>query len=325
MICKHCNKEVPENSQFCTNCGNKLNIQENNNLNNAGENKEESANVGLAILSWFIPLAGLIIFLVKKHTHPKTAKVSGICALISFSITMIFTITVVLFTTTTISSIINEAKENSAEINDYYDDYDYDYNYDYDYDYDTDDNTSNEDTTNTEETNDTESSTNWKEYKFTVNNTELSLPTTYEKLNTTTGFSIKSAEAKSYLSGNYYTIANMYKNDKLALYIELTNNTKEDLKYTECQVTRVSQTKYQVSQGADAITFPGGLKAGEKITEDKITELFGTPYDTNEYSSEGYESKTYKYVEDETWTTTNNYEIKVVNGVIDELSLDNRN
>lgn len=45
---------------------------------------EEKASVGLAVLSFFIPLAGLIIFLIEKDKRPKTAKTSGICALVSF-------------------------------------------------------------------------------------------------------------------------------------------------------------------------------------------------------------------------------------------------
>lgn len=54
--------------------------------------KEEKASVGLAILSFIIPLAGLIIFLTKKDTKPKTAKVSGICALVSFLISIVSSI-----------------------------------------------------------------------------------------------------------------------------------------------------------------------------------------------------------------------------------------
>lgn len=50
---------------------------------------EQKANVGLAILSFLIPIAGLIIFLVEKDKKPKTAKASGICALISFIINII--------------------------------------------------------------------------------------------------------------------------------------------------------------------------------------------------------------------------------------------
>lgn len=46
--------------------------------------QEEKASVGLAILSFIIPIAGLIIFLSYRKKRPKTAKVSGICALVSF-------------------------------------------------------------------------------------------------------------------------------------------------------------------------------------------------------------------------------------------------
>lgn len=53
---------------------------------------EEKASVGLAILSFFIPLAGLIIFLVDREKRPKTAKVSGICALVSFIISIAFSV-----------------------------------------------------------------------------------------------------------------------------------------------------------------------------------------------------------------------------------------
>ena len=35
--------------------------------------KEEKASVGLAILSYLIPLIGLILFLTKKDNKPKTA------------------------------------------------------------------------------------------------------------------------------------------------------------------------------------------------------------------------------------------------------------
>lgn len=53
---------------------------------------EQKANVGLAILSFLIPIAGLIIFLVEKDKKPKTAKASGICALVSFILGMIMSI-----------------------------------------------------------------------------------------------------------------------------------------------------------------------------------------------------------------------------------------
>lgn len=53
---------------------------------------EEKASVGLAILSYLIPLVGLILYLTKKDTRPKTAKVCGKCALASFIINIVLTV-----------------------------------------------------------------------------------------------------------------------------------------------------------------------------------------------------------------------------------------
>ena len=109
MVCNNCGKEVVANAKFCPHCGKEvlnsnlnqenLNNKENvnnqevivekqgvyqNNINtqegysnqqNNNQNIEEKANIGLAILSFFIPLAGLIIFIVKKDKEPK--KVPG--------------------------------------------------------------------------------------------------------------------------------------------------------------------------------------------------------------------------------------------------------
>lgn len=54
--------------------------------------QEEKASVGLAILSYLIPLVGLILYLTKKDSRPKTAKACGKCALASVIINIILTI-----------------------------------------------------------------------------------------------------------------------------------------------------------------------------------------------------------------------------------------
>lgn len=82
-----------ENNNF----GNQYDTEPQNNVQytapvNAPAPQEEKASVGLAILSFFIPLAGLIIFLTKKDTRPKTAKVSGICALVSFILNILISV-----------------------------------------------------------------------------------------------------------------------------------------------------------------------------------------------------------------------------------------
>lgn len=85
--------------------------------------KEEKASVGLAILSFIFPIAGLIIFLVDKDKRPKTAKVSGICALVSFILGVVITIlSNVLMASTVTKSIMDE----DSYYSDYGEEYDYD-------------------------------------------------------------------------------------------------------------------------------------------------------------------------------------------------------
>ncbi len=310
MLCNKCGKEVDQNSRFCPNCGGEIsnvnNVGNINNNSNEQINKEGKVNVGLAILSFIIPIAGLIIFLVKKDSDKKNAKACGICALVSFVLGIIISIITVVLTFNLFSDFGNKVTENINNSNSVVEK----------------DDTKQDD--NKSDSN-VSISNNWSDYEFTVNGKSIKLPCTYNELKEVTGFSMKSAQESSSLSNNYYTLVNMYKNDKLALSTEILNDTGSDIKYTDGKITRVSQSKYQVSTGADKITFPGDIKAGDEITEEKIKQLFGEPTDIYEYSNDGYDSVTYTYNEDTTWTTTNFYEIKIVNGVIDEITLDNRN
>lgn len=82
-----------ENKNF----GNQYDTEPQSNIQSTESNytnipQEEKASVGLAILSFIIPLAGLIIFLTKKDTRPKTAKVSGICALVSVILNIVLSV-----------------------------------------------------------------------------------------------------------------------------------------------------------------------------------------------------------------------------------------
>lgn len=329
MNCKWCGKEVDQNSKFCPNCGREIlgdnvnNInqnvssikteenvntfgnlsQESQNFNQESINSvEEKANVWLAILSYFVPIAGLIIFIVKKDKEPKTAKASGICALVSFIINTILIVAIFFFmsfVTSKSSEIINNTIDKADDIIEKAKEKQKDYD-------------------------SSEASNIWSDYEVSVNNKTIKLPCTYEEIKDATGFSMKSADEKSYLSKNYYTTVNMYKNDKLALYTEIYNDTNDDIKYSDGNVSRIWQTKYQVSTGADVITFPGSLKAGDQISIDEIISKLGDPSDKSEYNDSGYSSTTLTYNEDLSWKTTKFYKITIVNGIIDELSLDNR-
>ena len=81
-----------------------IKIEENNAI-------QEKANGWLVALSILVPLAGLIIFITQKDKHPKTAKVSGICALISFIVSIIV-IVIFSFVVVSVSTTAMLAWEN---------------------------------------------------------------------------------------------------------------------------------------------------------------------------------------------------------------------
>lgn len=78
MYCNHCGKLIDDNSAFCTYCGKQ--IENTQNAQNV-ENKD-NFDVVFSILSFLIPLAGLILFLCYENSNPKRAKAAGKWALI---------------------------------------------------------------------------------------------------------------------------------------------------------------------------------------------------------------------------------------------------
>lgn len=76
MYCEKCGKENKTGTKFCTNCGNSLDVSSNYVV------KEEKSTFGWGILSFFVPIAGLILFIIWKKDRPKTSKTAGICAII---------------------------------------------------------------------------------------------------------------------------------------------------------------------------------------------------------------------------------------------------
>lgn len=50
---------------------------------------QDSGSIGWAILGFFIPIVGLILFLVWKNTKPQCAKMTGIGAIVGFCLGLI--------------------------------------------------------------------------------------------------------------------------------------------------------------------------------------------------------------------------------------------
>lgn len=74
MYCKYCGNPIKEGFAFCNKCGKLVDSEQAN----------DRSSIGFAILGFFFPLIGLILYLVYDSKQPKRAKSVGTGALIGF-------------------------------------------------------------------------------------------------------------------------------------------------------------------------------------------------------------------------------------------------
>ena len=125
MRCNNCGAILPEEAQFCSNCGNKIlnpNIQPQSVVNDYSSNPYQSMqernnqavqetqeippykdgnapligtegndekSIGLNVLSWFVPLVGIILYFVNKDEKPIQSKSVLHCAIASIIVNAI--------------------------------------------------------------------------------------------------------------------------------------------------------------------------------------------------------------------------------------------
>lgn len=104
MYCRKCGGIVDDDATFCKNCG--------ANLNDISNTSDDNSSFGVAVLGFFIPLVGLILFLVYEGKKPKSAKSAGKGALIGFVthivISIILAILSTVFAASVFDTIIND-------------------------------------------------------------------------------------------------------------------------------------------------------------------------------------------------------------------------
>ena len=81
MFCKHCGKEIMDDSAFCTYCGG--NVRE-----NSVAAKDESSPV-LAVWGFFIPVVGFLLWLIYHEKQPLMAKSAAKGALIGWIVSAV--------------------------------------------------------------------------------------------------------------------------------------------------------------------------------------------------------------------------------------------
>lgn len=115
MYCKNCGRTVDDTSSYCNNCGARIDNKPNADVS------EDNSNLGFAIFGFFIPIVGLIIFLIYEEKKPKRAKSAVKGALIGFIteivLAIILVILYVVFATSLFNNIFFNNISNDIESN----------------------------------------------------------------------------------------------------------------------------------------------------------------------------------------------------------------
>ncbi len=116
MYCKNCGRTVDDTSSYCNNCGARIDNKPNADVS------EDNSNSGFAILGFFIPIVGLILFLIYEEKKPKRAKSAVKGALIGFIteivLAIILVILYVVFAASLFNNISNDIESNIPAIGD---------------------------------------------------------------------------------------------------------------------------------------------------------------------------------------------------------------
>ena len=94
-FCTKCGKEILDEAVICPHCGCKA----------ADNSIDDAPSKGFAILGFFIPLVGLILYLMYKDKEPLKAKSAGKGALIGFCTGIALAIIYFVFVSVIIGSI----------------------------------------------------------------------------------------------------------------------------------------------------------------------------------------------------------------------------
>lgn len=84
FYCRNCGKSIDKNSNVCPECG--------YHLSKGNQNNDSVENFFIYLVSLFIPLVGIIIWMVTKEESPNRARTALILSLISTGLIFIFVI-----------------------------------------------------------------------------------------------------------------------------------------------------------------------------------------------------------------------------------------
>lgn len=103
MKCNYCNYEVRDTALYCPNCGEDPKTTKKKEIKKVTKKEEKekpistsSSSVSWGLISFFIPLIGIILFCIWNKTRPKDAKAAGIGALARFMLFIFYILLMVI-------------------------------------------------------------------------------------------------------------------------------------------------------------------------------------------------------------------------------------
>lgn len=115
MFCKNCGKEVDDQAVICPGCG----VPTTNSQPGAAAapSNGDAPNAGFAVLGFFFPIIGLILYLVWHKDYPLKAKSCGKGALIGVIVYVVLIVIVVIIAISMYSAMIGAM---NGALNGYY-------------------------------------------------------------------------------------------------------------------------------------------------------------------------------------------------------------
>ena len=84
MFCTKCGQEILDEAVMCVHCGCPTSAMAKT------RQEDDSSSIGFGILGFFVPMVGLILYLIWQNEYPLRAKSAGKGALISTILTVVF-------------------------------------------------------------------------------------------------------------------------------------------------------------------------------------------------------------------------------------------
>lgn len=226
---------------------------------------EDNKSIGLNILSFFIPLVGLILWAVNKDKKPIQSKSVAHAAIGGFVTTFIMSMIAVVITLVGSFAVIGGIASNIPDDDIYYNETEYDLG--------------NETETKSSGT-PSVGSLSWKNIQVTIGKETVSLPCNYKTFVDKTG--LKMDEEALTLKADNYTYVDFKDASGNRIRVKVLNAT-DATKFTDDNALTVVGVSVDADDYSGTFTAPCGLSLGDEWNLQAFSDKYGKPY--HEYNS----------------------------------------